>query len=76
VIVEEGIEDYHNILRGLKMNTTPDGQFAGYDKSGDQSDKYAVHYLPTKYLIAADGTVIGKMDTNEELDARLAEIFR
>ena len=43
--------------------------------SNDQSDKYAVHYLPTKYLIAADGTIIGKIGTDEELDSILAEIF-
>ncbi|MBP3303712.1 MAG: AhpC/TSA family protein [Muribaculaceae bacterium] len=75
-IEEEGIGDYYNILRGLKVNYTPDGQFAGFDDSGDQSKKYAVHFLPTKYLIAADGTVIGKVDTEEDLDSKLAEIFK
>ena len=63
-------------MRGLKVNYTPDGQFAGFDDSGDQSKKYAVHFLPTKYLIAADGTVIGKVDTEEDLDSKLAEIFK
>ncbi len=47
----------------------------GFDRSGDQSAKYAVHYLPTKYLIAADGTVIGKIDKDEELDIILEELF-
>ena len=28
-----------------------------------------------KYLIAADGTIIGKIGTDEELDSILAEIF-
>ena len=31
--------------------------------------------LHTKYLIAADGTIIGKIGTDEELDSILAEIF-
>ena len=31
--------------------------------------------LHTKYLIAADGTIIGKIGTDEELNSILAEIF-
>lgn len=76
VIVEEGMENYYNILRGLKTIKDEQGQLTGYDKSNDQSDKYAVHYLPTKYLIAADGTIIGKIDKNEDLDKKLEEIFK
>lgn len=72
---KDGMQNYHHILRGLKMTTDAEGNHTGYDKSNDQSEKYAVHYLPTKYLIAADGTVIGKIDSDEELDAKLAEIF-
>lgn len=70
-----GMQNYHHILRGLKMLTTENGEFAGFDSSNDQSDKYAVHYLPTKYLIAADGTIIGKIENDEQLDSTLAEIF-
>ena len=70
-----GMQNYHHILRGLKTLTDENGEFVGFDRSNDQSDKYAVHYLPTKYLIAADGTIIGKIGTDEELDSILAEIF-
>lgn len=76
VIELEGMQNYFNILRGLKTLRNENGEFQGFDRSNDQSEKYAVHYLPTKYLIAADGTIIGKIDKNEELDARLAEIFK
>lgn len=76
VIIEEGMENYHNILRGLRTVTDSNGNMTGFDRSNDQSDKYAVHFLPTKYLIASDGTIIGKMDSNEQLDTRLAEIFK
>ena len=31
--------------------------------------------LHTKYLIAADGTIIGKIGNDEQLDSTLAEIF-
>lgn len=76
VINQEGMENYYNILRGLKTIRDEQGRTSGYDRSNDQSDKYAVHYLPTKYLIAADGTIVGKMDTNEDLDKKLEEIFK
>lgn len=75
VIKLEGMENYYNILRGLKTIKDASGKFVDFDRSNDQSDKYAVHYLPTKYLIAADGAVIGKIDSDEELDAKLAGIF-
>lgn len=76
VIEQEGMTQYYNILRGLVTKRNADGSLGGFDKSNDQSEKYAVHYLPTKYLIAADGTIVGKFDSNEELDAALAEIFK
>ena len=72
-----GMQNYHHILRGLKTLTKEDGSFLGFDSSNDQSDKYAIHFLPTKYLIAADGTIIGRYGENSEeaIDAKLAEIF-
>lgn len=76
VIVEEGMQNYYNILRGMKTIRDEQGNFVDFDRSNDQSEKYAVHYLPTKYLIAADGTIIGKMDSNEDLDKKLEEIFK
>lgn len=72
---KDGMQNYHHILRGLKVTTDADGNMTGYDRSNDQSNKYAVHYLPTKYLIAADGTIIGKFDDSDAMDAKLAEIF-
>lgn len=75
VIVEEGMQNYHNILRGLKILTDKNGQFTGFDSSNDQSDKYAVHFLPTKYLIGADGNIIARIESDEDLDARLKEIY-
>lgn len=72
---KDGMQNYSHILRGLKTTKDASGKTTGFDRSNDQSEKYAVHYLPTKYLIAADGTVIGKIDSDEELDAKLAEIF-
>lgn len=72
---KDGMQNYHHILRGLKIEKDENGNLKGFDKSDDQSEKYAVHYLPTKYLIAADGTIIGKFDDSEAMDAKLAEIF-
>jgi len=44
------------------------------DKTNDISDKYGIHYLPTKYLIDKDFKIIGKFN-DEELDNKLKEIF-
>lgn len=76
VIKLEGIEGHPHILRGLKTIKDENGQFKDFDRSNDQSEKYAIHFLPTKYLIAADGTIIGKMESDEALDAKLEEIFK
>lgn len=74
VIVSDGLENYHHVLRGLK-EVRKDGKFVNFDRSNDQSAKYAVHYIPSKFLIAADGTMIGRFDDEKELDAKLTEIF-
>ncbi len=67
-VAKDGIEMFHHILRGLKRvgNT--------FDRSNSIADKYAVHVLPTKYLIDQEGKIIGKVD-NDQLDRKLEEIF-
>lgn len=57
-------DGYHHVLRGLK--TIDKGIF---DKTNDISDKYAIHYLPTKYLIDKKGNIVCKI--NEGEDAKL-----
>lgn len=73
-IEQDGIKKYHHLLRGLKTKRDANGKMIGYDKSEDVSEKYAIHYLPTKYLIDRDGNIIGKVD-DETLDTKLKEIF-
>ena len=73
-IEEDGIKKYHHLLRGLKQKKDANGKMIGYDMSEDVSKAYAVHFLPTKYLIDRDGNLIGKVDDNT-LDAKLKEIF-
>lgn len=68
-IKKDGLQKMHHILRGLK--TISRGNF---DRTNDISDKYGVHSIPTKFLIDKDGNIVGKME-NEELDAKLKEIF-
>lgn len=72
VIEKDGIRDFHHVLRGLKWDRSKG--LGGMDHTNDISDLYAVHYLPTKYLIDKDGNIIGKFD-DEALDAKLEEIF-
>ena len=73
-IDQDGIRKYHHVLRGLKTLKDANGKMTGYDKSEDVSEQYAIHFLPTKYLIDREGKIIGKVN-DEELDAKLKEIF-
>lgn len=58
-----GMEKYHHVYeRGCGWNSK-------------DAKNYAVKGIPAKFLIDADGNIIGKFDSNEELDAKLAEIF-
>lgn len=71
-IEKDGIQDFHHVLRGLVWDRSKG--MDGMDKTNDISDKYAIHYLPTKYLIDDKGYIVGKFN-DEELDAKLKEIF-
>lgn len=73
-IKQDGIGQYHHVLRGLKEVKNANGEFAGFDKSEDVSEQYAVHFLPTKYLIDREGKIIGVLN-DDTLDAKLKEIF-
>ena len=62
---KDGLSNYYNILAKMQK----EGEII------DQSENYAVHYIPTKYLIDTDGKIIGKFDDPQELDNKLQEIF-
>lgn len=70
-VKKDGLEAFHHVLRGLKMI---DRSTYKFDKTNDISEKYAVHYLPTKYLIDKDGKMVGKFNS-DELTEKLKEIF-
>lgn len=71
-IKKDGIENFHHVLRGLKWDRSKG--IESMDNTNDISDKYAVHYLPTKYLIDREGRLVGKFD-DAQLDAKLKVIF-
>lgn len=71
-IEKDGVQDFYHVLRGLKWDRSKG--LAGMDHSNDISDLYAIHFLPTKYLIDKEGNIIGKFE-DAELDAKLKEIF-
>lgn len=70
-IKDDGVEMFHHVLRGMKII---DRKTYKLDRTNDISDKYAIHFLPTKYLIDKDFKIIGKFN-DEELDNKLKEIF-
>ena len=71
-IKEDGLEAFHHVLRGMKVSRE-NGKLQ-FDRTNDISDKYAIHFLPTKYLIDPDGNIVGKMES-DELEAKFKEIF-
>ena len=71
-LVGDGI---HHVLRGLKWDRSKG--LAGMDHTNDISDKYAIHFLPTKYLIDREGKMVCKIAEGEDeaLDSKLKELF-
>lgn len=69
-------EGFHHVLRGLKWDRSKG--LAGMDKTNDISDKYAIHYLPTKFLIDREGKIVCKISEEEEakLDERLEALLK
>ena len=67
---EDGTTVFHHTKRGLVFN----GRKA--DMSKDISKLYAVHYLPTKYLVDREGKIVGKIGDDAELDKALEELFK
>lgn len=72
-IKDDGVGMFYHVLRGLRSYRDANGR-PRYDTSNDVSTQYAIHYLPTKYLIDPQGKIVGKFD-DAELDAKLKEIF-
>lgn len=70
-VKDDGIEAFHHVLRGMKII---DRSKMTFDRTNDISDKYAIHFLPTKYIIDKEGKIVGKFE-DKELDDKLKEIF-
>lgn len=67
-------DGFHHVLRGLKIT---DPVKYTMDKTNDISDKYAIHYLPTKYLIDKKGNIVCKINEGEDakLDAQIEQLL-
>ncbi len=70
-IKKDGLQKMHHVMRGLKVL---DRKTFKTDRTNDISDKYGVHFIPTKFLIDKEGKIVGRLDS-DELDTKLAEIF-
>jgi len=68
-------DGFHHVLRGLKI---ADKVKYTFDKTNDISDKYAIHYLPTKYLIDKKGNIVCKISEGEDakLDAQIEKLLK
>ncbi len=47
-----------------------------FDEGGKNSDNYAIQYIPSKFIVDAEGKMVGRFDGEEELDAKLAELIK
>lgn len=67
-------DGFHHVLRGLKIT---DNVKYPFDKTNDISEKYAIHYLPTKYLIDKKGKIVCKINEGEDakLDAQIEKLL-
>ena len=67
-------DGFHHVLRGLKI--TDKAKYT-FDKTNDISDKYAIHFLPTKYLIDKKGNIVCKINEGEDakLDAQIEKLL-
>lgn len=54
----------HHVLRGMKWDRSKG--IERIDHTNDISDKYAIHFLPTKYLIDRDGKMVCKINEGED----------
>lgn len=59
-------EGYHHVLRGMKWDRSKGVE--GIDHTNDISDRYAIHFLPTKYLIDKKGNIVCRIDEDKEKD--------
>ena len=46
-----------------------------FDEGGKNADSYAIQYIPSKFIIDAEGKMVGRFDDEKELDAKLAEML-
>ena len=69
-------DGFHHVLRGMKWDRSKGA--AGIDHTNDISDKYAIHYLPTKYLIDREGKIVCKINEGEDknLDETLERLLK
>ena len=66
-------EGFHHVLRGLKWDRSKG--YAGIDHTNDISDKYAIHLLPTKYLIDREGRIVCRIESDEQLESELERLL-
>ncbi len=72
-VEQDGTGIWRHVLRGLKVTDK------GFDKSGDLSEPYGIHTLPTKILIDKNGMIIGRYggggEDDEAMNKKLAQLF-
>lgn len=74
-VEQDQMGEYHHILRGFKTIVDEHG-YKKYDTTEDLDALFAVHSIPTKFLIDRDGKIICRIVSEGHLDAELDKLFK
>ncbi len=67
-------DGFHHVLRGFKWDRSKG--INGIDRTNDISLKYAVHSLPTKYLIDKEGKIVCRIGENDNLEQLIDSLLQ
>lgn len=67
---------FYNIPAGIKAIYDENGEITDIDKTNDQTKLYNINFIPQTYLVDPEGKIVAHLDGAEEIDAKLAEIFK
>lgn len=72
-VEDDKIGIWKHVLNGTKWKT---GGGINFDSSNSILDKYNISTLPTKILIDPKGVIVGRYGSDDDLDKKLAEIYK
>ncbi|SMC66051.1 TlpA disulfide reductase family protein [Pedobacter africanus] len=72
-VEDDKIGIWKHVLNGTKWMS---GGGINFDSSNSILDKYNISVLPTKILVDPNGVIVGRYGSDDDLDKKLAEIYK